>query len=88
MSFSPLEMAKVSWHSSVAPAYSNVNQAFNSPMLANVNSNSSGRDIAEVAGETRVQYGVFRNDSTGTARLGFGHPDFVNRPRKGMRFEV
>ena len=53
-------------------------------MLAHVDSNSSGRDIAKAVGESHVRYGM----KTGwNAKLGFGDPASVCDPPKGMRFE-
>lgn len=64
-------------------------QAFDSPFLAEMNSNSSGRDIAIAAGDTSAQYGV-TNGCSGVERskLKISNPDIVDRPQKGMRFDV
>ena len=68
---------------------SDLQQAFESPMLANVNSNSSGRDIARGFGDVRVKYGTKMGDPMhGNAKLASGDPAFVNKPAKGARFDV
>ncbi|KAK5174964.1 uncharacterized protein LTR77_000100 [Saxophila tyrrhenica] len=55
VSFSPLEMAK----------------AFESPMLANCNSNTTGRDLAKAVGGHRVRYGVGMG-LHGESKIAFG----------------
>lgn len=72
VSFSPLETAK----------------AFESPMFAAYNSNSSGRDLAKSTKNIRVQYGVKSTGATGEGeKLAFASPDLVSVPRNGSRFD-
>lgn len=75
VSFSPLEMAK----------------AFESPLFAEFNSNSSGRDIAKDAEESDIKYGVLTADADGTdgrRRIAFGESGSVMKPQKGTNFTV
>ncbi|KAF2483167.1 hypothetical protein BDY17DRAFT_142652 [Neohortaea acidophila] len=72
VSLSPLEIAK----------------AFRSPLLAEYNSNSTGRELAAEAGEVSLKYGVLVDDkSDGQTQLAFGDPALVSQPVKGMRFD-
>ena len=58
-------------------------------MLAEFNSNSSGRDLANAVGEKHVQYGASFADPMGqTVQLAFANPALVTPPRKGSRFDV
>lgn len=62
-------------------------KAFESPILDQCNSNSSGRDIAKVLGEIRLQYGATKSADKNTA-LAFASPELVDRPVKDARFDV
>lgn len=88
MSFSPLEIAKVN-HSSIESkdAAKSTVKAFQSPILDQCNSNSSGREIAKGIGETRLQYGAKYSMDKDIA-LAFARPELVNRPVKEVRFDV
>jgi hypothetical protein len=71
VSFSPLEIAK----------------AFQSPLLANYNSNSTGRDIARAAEDTSIQYGAKAGEpGDKKAILGFARPGEVDSPEEGASF--
>ena len=94
MSFSPLEVAKVRsfgyTHRRTDPL-----QAFEAPLLAGFNSNSSGRQMARAAGDAEVQYGETRHVVLhgGSAypeqkRLAFAAPQFISDPQKNEKFDV
>jgi hypothetical protein len=75
VSFSPLEFAK----------------AFNAPMLASANSNSSGRDIANELGSLRMKYGSIMADpdeEESKPMLTFADPDTTLPPASGTRFSI
>lgn len=64
-------------------------KAFESPMLAECNSNSSGRELAEAVGSVRVRYGVVSNDAVnGKAKLAVASVDLASPPKAGMRFDA
>lgn len=64
-------------------------KAFESPMLAECNSNSSGRELAEAVGSVRVRYGVVSDHAVnGTAKLAIASADLVAAPKAGMRFDA
>ena len=64
-------------------------QAFESPLLVDCNSNSSGRDIAKFVGEPEIRYGAKRGShSDEKTRLAFADPAAVHSPQKGERFDV
>lgn len=57
-------------------------------MLADCNSNSSGRDLAEAAGDAKVKYGaVGAGHKSEQTKLCFGNPEDVECPENGMRFD-
>lgn len=69
-SFSPLEIAK----------------AFEAPLLANGNSNSSGSDLIREYGDVYVRYGAKRKDEgDSTRRLAFVESSSAEWPRQGDR---
>jgi hypothetical protein len=75
VSFSPLEFAK----------------AFNAPMLAAANSNSSGRDLANELGDLRTKYGVAMREADpeeSKPMLTFADPDTTLLPASGTRFAI
>jgi hypothetical protein len=74
VSFSPLEFAK----------------AFNAPILAPANSNSSGRDLANELGDLRMKYGavIADPDEESKPMLTFADPDKTLRPASRTRFAV
>jgi hypothetical protein len=59
-------------------------------MLADCNSNSSGKDISKAVGDTQVQYGANQVllGATKLTKLSFAHPNFVGHPEEGSRFDV
>ena len=58
-------------------------------MLADYNSNSSGRDLANAVGERPVRYGATPADAMGqNIKLAFADPASVTPPSKGSRFDV
>lgn len=65
-------------------------QAFESPLLADCNSNCSGRDMAMKMNELELQYGVVAYDdqATGDAKLAFADPKVVEKPRSGMLINI
>lgn len=65
-------------------------QAFESPLLADCNSNSSGGDIARKAGETPIRYGVIASEDQTKAgvKLAFADPAVVEKPRSGMLIDI
>jgi hypothetical protein len=67
----------------------NTSQAFESPLLTDVNSNSSGRDLARNVGEVRVRYGATSQYAMPEkTKLAFGNTAAVVRPEKGARFDL
>jgi hypothetical protein len=71
VSFSPLELAK----------------AFQSPLLDDYNSNSTGRDLARVTDDTSIRYGARvgqQNDRKGI--LGFARATQIDSPDEGASF--
>ena len=89
VSFSPMELAKVSLPLSYTVALAHEEKAFESPLLADCNSNSSGRDVAKFVGEKSIRYGVVKSSPHGEkTRLAFADPGSVGLPRKGERFDV
>lgn len=65
-------------------------QAFQSPLLAECHSNSSGRDLAVKMKDIITQYGFAGSDGSekGEARLVFGDPSVVEKPRTGMLIDI
>lgn len=65
-------------------------QAFEAPLLADCNSNTSGKDISKTVGETQVQYGATQMllGATKVTKLSFANPDFVRYPEEGSRFDM
>lgn len=61
-------------------------QAFESPLLKESNSNSSGRDIAKALGKTETRYGAAMDAAGQTSRLVFANPSRVEVPRREARF--
>ena len=58
-------------------------------MLAECNSNSSGRDVAGSVGNLSVQYGATSNNAAGgTIKLAFADGSRVQKPATGTRFDV
>lgn len=58
-------------------------------MLADCNSNSSGRDLAKVMRDFNVKYGMMHsNPSSEKVKIAFGDPGLVKAPQKGMRFDI
>ena len=89
VSFPPLEMAKVRTEFALRRRILIIFQAFESPMLAECNSNSSGRDLAEAAGAAKVRYGAIRTDQkSDKTKLCFGDPEDIVPPENGMRFDI
>ena len=91
MSFSPLEIAKVrSSQLQDANLATDKNlQAFGSPLLADCNSNCSGRELAKSTGSRSVRYGAARpTRADGTRTLGFADSSTVEKPARGMQFDV
>ena len=90
VSFSPVEMAKVRSHSGLPHVeYQLSSQAFDSPMFANCNSNSSGRDVAKEMVDVDVQYGSREVGAPGdSVKLTFSDPRTVKQPVKGARFDT
>lgn len=89
-SFSPLEIAKVrSIARTYMPTVLTLSQAFESPLLADVNSNSSGRDLAKQVGEVRVRYGsTAQHGLSKKSKLAFANPMLVECPEKGATFDL
>ena len=98
-SFSPLEVAKVSFSPSFLPCplmasskleitRTNALQAFDSSLLADVNSNSSGRDLARNIGDIYVRYGSAQCGTPARSKLVFGDPAVLEQPEKGAKFDV
>lgn len=87
MSFSPIEIAKVCRPSIMWITIANsVAEAFDSPLLDQCNSNSSGREIAKVQSDTRLRYGVTKSTDKTTV-LAFARPELVDRPVKDAKFD-
>ena len=64
-------------------------QAFQSPLLADYNSNSSGRDLANASEDVETRYGSVSPGEEGEKRqLAFGQPEMVENPERGARFDV
>lgn len=66
-------------------------QAFDSPLLADEHSNSSGRDMAKTdrIGGAKVRYGATTQYGRSDQRkLAFANPVLVSEPQKGMRFDL
>jgi hypothetical protein len=59
-------------------------------MLADCNSNSSGKDISKAVGDTQVQYGATQLllGATMVTKLSFANPNSVGHPEEGSRFDV
>ena len=59
-------------------------------MLADCNSNSSGRDMARKMNDTRIQYGVVasHDSSEKGKKLAFASPEVVEKPRTGMLIDI
>ena len=61
-------------------------------MLADCNSNSSGRDIAKKLGEVPVRYGVADTveecGESGSTKIALSSPETVKAPTDGSRFSV
>ena len=55
-------------------------------MLADYNSNSSGRDLANAVGDIHVQYGATTINRG--QMLGFANPAAVTAPENGSRFDA
>ena len=56
-------------------------QAFESPLLTDVNSNSSGRDLANTVGEVRVRYGATHQyGMPEKTKIAFANPIVVKQP--------
>ena len=64
-----------------------LHQAFESPLLANEDSNSSGRDIARSVDDRPIRYGA-RSDFSmhGRTKLAFADPSVVLKPESGAKF--
>lgn len=56
-------------------------------MFSECNSNTAGRDIADISGDVRIQYGAV-SLPRGRKKLAFGHPSVVHHPAKDARFDV
>jgi hypothetical protein len=66
-------------------------QAFESPLLADEHSNSSGRDLAKVEriGGAEVKYGATSQyGRPDQVKLAFANPVLVTEPQKGMKFDL
>ena len=91
MSFSPLEIAKVrssQLQDATLAADKNL-LAFGSPLLADCNSNCSGRELVKSTGSRRVRYGAKRpTRADGTRTLGFADSSTLEKPARGMQFDV
>lgn len=88
VSFSPLELAKVCagpWRALKRSLTKS--QAFEAPILQDVNSNSSALEIANECVNMRVKYGskVAREPGKGH-KLAFGETDEIQRPSQGSLF--
>lgn len=63
-----------------------VQQAFEAPILAGTNSNSSAADIVEQRGNIEIKYGATAAGDS-ASKLAFAGVEIVNRPKEGMSFD-
>lgn len=71
-------------------------KAFEAPILADCNSNSSGAHIARTVGDVCTQYGATENGNTRenlargilVKKIAFADPKLVDLPRRNTRFDV
>jgi hypothetical protein len=62
-------------------------KAFESPLLAEFNSNSSGRDLARATTASSVRYGARSAREYDGQKLAFGQYESVRTPLKGTAFD-
>ena len=62
-------------------------QAFDSQLFMDFNSNSSGRDIVKAVGDVELKYGACKFGPK-SELLKFANPNIASTPIRGSRFEL